>query len=118
MGVPASDVGYTSATTGRGDHEVRKGPVVALGKKTLNLNLKAVGKFTPRSTMLHNFVQLFGVFAKLRKATFSFVMSVSVSACPSNRVSARTEQRTSHWTYFHEIWYSSIFRKSFEEVQV
>jgi hypothetical protein len=34
MGVPASEVGYTLATTGRGDHEVLKGYVVALeGKK-------------------------------------------------------------------------------------
>jgi hypothetical protein len=33
MGVPTSGVGYTSATTGRGDHEVHKGHVVALGKK-------------------------------------------------------------------------------------
>jgi hypothetical protein len=33
MGVPASEVGYTSATTRRGDHEVHKGHVVALGKK-------------------------------------------------------------------------------------
>jgi hypothetical protein len=24
MGVPTSEVGYTSATTGRGDHEVQK----------------------------------------------------------------------------------------------
>jgi hypothetical protein len=35
MGVPASEVGYTSATTGRGDHEVHKGHVVALGEKKL-----------------------------------------------------------------------------------
>jgi hypothetical protein len=35
MGVPTLEVGYTSATTGRGDHEVHKGHVVALegGKK-------------------------------------------------------------------------------------
>jgi hypothetical protein len=32
MGVPTSEVGYTSATTGRGDHEVQKGYVVALEK--------------------------------------------------------------------------------------
>jgi hypothetical protein len=32
MGVPTSEFGYTSATTGRGDHEVHKGNVVALGK--------------------------------------------------------------------------------------
>jgi hypothetical protein len=29
MGVPTSEVGYTSATTVRGDHEVPKGHVVA-----------------------------------------------------------------------------------------
>jgi hypothetical protein len=33
MGVPTLEVGYTSATTGRGDHEVHKGHVVALGGK-------------------------------------------------------------------------------------
>jgi hypothetical protein len=33
MGVPTLEVGYTSATTGRGDHEVHKGHVVALEKK-------------------------------------------------------------------------------------
>jgi hypothetical protein len=32
MGVPAKEVGYTSVTTGRGDHEVHKGHVVALEK--------------------------------------------------------------------------------------
>jgi hypothetical protein len=32
MGVPVSEVGYTSATTGRGGHEVHKGHVVALEK--------------------------------------------------------------------------------------
>jgi hypothetical protein len=38
MGVPTLEVGYTSATTGRGDHEVHKGHVVALegrGKKLI-----------------------------------------------------------------------------------
>jgi hypothetical protein len=30
MGVPTLEVGYTSATTGRGDHEVHKGHVVEL----------------------------------------------------------------------------------------
>jgi hypothetical protein len=33
MGVPTSEVGYTSATTGRGVHEVHKGHVVVLEKK-------------------------------------------------------------------------------------
>jgi hypothetical protein len=35
MGVPTSEVGYTSATTGRGDHEVHNGHVVAFEKKQL-----------------------------------------------------------------------------------
>jgi hypothetical protein len=30
MGVPSSEVGYTLATTGRGDHQIHKGHVVAL----------------------------------------------------------------------------------------
>jgi hypothetical protein len=38
MGVPTLEVGYTSATTGRGDHEVHKGHVVALGEKKCQPN--------------------------------------------------------------------------------
>jgi hypothetical protein len=34
MGVPTLEVGYISATTGRGDHEVHKGHVVALEKNS------------------------------------------------------------------------------------
>jgi hypothetical protein len=33
MGVPTSEVGYTSATTGRGDHEIHNGHVAVLKKK-------------------------------------------------------------------------------------
>jgi hypothetical protein len=33
MGVPTSEVGYTSATAGRRDHKVHKGHVVALDLK-------------------------------------------------------------------------------------
>jgi hypothetical protein len=91
---------------------------IRVNANTLNLNLKAVGKCTPRSTTLHNCVQLLEAFAKLRKATISFVMLVAVSVCPSVRVSARMEQRNSHWTYFLEIWYSCIFREYVEEIQV
>jgi hypothetical protein len=40
MGVPTSEVGYTSATTGKGDHEVHKGHVVTLEKKTYRQLLK------------------------------------------------------------------------------
>jgi hypothetical protein len=33
MGVPSSEVGYTSPINRKGDHEVHKGHVVALEKK-------------------------------------------------------------------------------------
>jgi hypothetical protein len=42
-------------------------------------------------------VLFLGAFTKLRKATFSFVMSVPM------------EQLGSHWTDFHEISYLSTF---------
>jgi hypothetical protein len=35
MLIPTEEVSYTSATTGRGDHEVHKGHVVALEEKIL-----------------------------------------------------------------------------------
>jgi hypothetical protein len=37
MGVPTSEVGYSSPTTGKGDHEVHKGHVVALEKIYISL---------------------------------------------------------------------------------
>jgi hypothetical protein len=42
--------------------------------------------------------------------TISFIISV--------RPSVRMKQLGSHWTDFHEIWYSGIFRKSVEKIQV
>jgi hypothetical protein len=43
MDVPTSEVGYTSATTERGDHEVHKRHVVALGeKKKLKSNMSCM----------------------------------------------------------------------------
>jgi hypothetical protein len=53
-------------------------------------------------------------FAKLRKATISFVMVV----CLSIRPFVRMEQLVSHWMDFHEIWYLKIYRKYFEKIQV
>jgi len=50
-----------------------------------------------------------GVFAKLLKATISFITSV----CPS----VRMEQLSSHWTDFHE-WYSTILWNLVETIQV
>jgi hypothetical protein len=34
------------------------------------------------------------------------------------RLSVRMEERVSHWTDLHEIWYLSSFRKSVEKIQV
>jgi hypothetical protein len=62
------------------------------------------------SSCLLRSLTFLGAFAKLRKATVSFVMSV--------RLSVRMEQLGSHWTDFHEIWYWRIFRKSVEKIQV
>jgi hypothetical protein len=42
MGVPTSEVGYTSATTGRGNHEVHKGHVVALEKKKTDMPVYSI----------------------------------------------------------------------------
>jgi hypothetical protein len=57
---------------------------------------------------------LLGAFAKLRKVTISFVVSV----CPSARPSARMDQLGSYWKDFYEIWYLSIFRKAVKEIEV
>ena len=57
-----------------------------------------------------NYTDVFrGAFAKLRKATISFVISV--------RPSVRMERLGSHWTDFHEFGYLNIFRKSVEKIQ-
>jgi hypothetical protein len=51
-----------------------------------------------------------GAFAKLRKSTISFVMSV--------RLSVRMGHVCSNWTDFLENLYLDIFRKSVAKVQV
>jgi len=43
MGVPTSEVGYTSAMPRREDHEVHKGLAVAMDKKKLQLNARGFG---------------------------------------------------------------------------
>jgi hypothetical protein len=57
---------------------------------------------------------LLRAFAKLRKVTISFVVSVCSSVLPS----IREEQLGSHWTDFHEILYLCIFRKSAKKIQI
>jgi hypothetical protein len=49
-----------------------------------------------------SFIQAFGAFAKLRKPTISFVMSVRLSVRPHG--TTRLD-----WTNFHEIWCFNIF---------
>jgi len=51
-------------------------------------------------------------FAKLRKTTISFVMSLPLSV----RRSARMEPLGSQWTDFHEIRYLSIISKTCREI--
>jgi len=51
-----------------------------------------------------------GIFAELRKATISFIMSIYLSI--------HLEVLGSHWTDFHEILYLGIFLKSLEKIQV
>jgi hypothetical protein len=55
--------------------------------------------------------QFSGAFAKLSKATISFVTSVCLSVRPAGRM----EHLGSHWTVFRYVWYLNIFRKSVEK---
>jgi hypothetical protein len=60
MGVPASEVGYTTATTGRGDHEVHKGHVVALEKITLiYYNARSTAHLVYNIPVLHELITNF-----------------------------------------------------------
>jgi hypothetical protein len=49
MGVPTTEVGFTSAITGRGDHEVHKGHVVVLARGGMSLNNAMISKLELRS---------------------------------------------------------------------
>jgi hypothetical protein len=50
-------------------------------------------------------MSILGALAKLRKAAFSFAMSV----CPFVRPSVNMEKLDSHWTDFHKIRYFGSF---------
>ena len=65
------------------------------------------------------FKPFIGAFAKLRKATVSFVMPGCPSVRPSVRI-RRDGQMGSHWTDFNETWYLSFFfvRKFVKKIQV
>jgi hypothetical protein len=62
-----------------------------------------------QSTHFH-MIPFLGAFAKLRKTTISFVMSVPLSV--------RVERLRCNWTDFHEIWYLNMSRKSVEKIRV
>jgi hypothetical protein len=74
MGVPTLEVGYTSATTRRGVHEVHKGHVVALEKKSGTAHKRGAVGFPqrerlPRSTA--NFSVSISTYQIMRTALFS-----------------------------------------------
>jgi hypothetical protein len=54
--------------------------------------------------------QFLGPFAKLQRATISFIMYV--------RLSVHMERFGSHWKIFRKIWYFSSFQKSVEKIHV
>ena len=66
-------------------------------------------------------LRFFGVFAKLWKATITFVMPARVPAClsvrPSVRLCVRMKWLGSYLTDLREFWYLSIFRKCIEKIQ-
>jgi hypothetical protein len=82
---------FTNWTTSRRSFPRIPRLVSALGKPAYESD---IGSHQPDTFFL-------GAFAKLRKATISFVMSV----CPSVRPSVCMEQPGSHWTVFHEMLY-------------
>ena len=57
---------------------------------------------------------LLGAFAKLRKATSSFVTSVILAARPRVRI----EQHRFHWKDIREILYWGIYYRGFGEIAV
>jgi hypothetical protein len=86
MGVPTSEVGYTSATTRRGDHEVYKRHVVALKKKshnTFKLNYTVTVKFQCTND--------FGTNFSVTNSTFEFNYS-------------ETDQSTSPVAAIKKVW--------------
>jgi hypothetical protein len=62
-----------------------------------------------RTKTLFSRVFLWGIFAKLWKATTS-----CLSVCPTIHI----EQLVAHQEDSHEIWYLGIFRKSVKKIQV
>jgi hypothetical protein len=70
MGAPALEVGYTSATTGRGDHEVHKGHVVAMGGKKTSVHVEVL--LVKWKTLYLEY--LFRIVFRLRITTIRFIL--------------------------------------------
>jgi hypothetical protein len=56
MDVPTSEVGYTSATAGRGGHGIHNGHVVALEKKNLNTKCNTISFKVDTSALIKTVV--------------------------------------------------------------
>jgi hypothetical protein len=63
------------------------------------------------ATFKHGHDLFLGAFAKFRRVTVSFIMSV----CPSVRLHGKL---SSHWTDFHEILYLTICQKSVDRIKM
>jgi hypothetical protein len=71
----------------------------------------AAFKTTGMRCLVRTDFSLLGAFAKLRKATISFIVSVCLSVCPS----VRMKQLGSNLTDFHEILVFEYFSKIYRE---
>jgi hypothetical protein len=96
MGVPTSEVGYTSATTGRGDHEVHKGHVVALERKKIITDnpstLQLVKLRLLRDTGITAHVDFFLV---VRFLTYFSCYAVTLRPTPTGGQTYKTSARAS-----------------------
>ena len=76
--------------------------------------------FTQLNWLLY-FILVFRRVPKIATATVNFVLAVSASiclyVCVCVYVSIRTEQISSHWWDFYEVWYLSIFLKTIEKIR-
>ena len=88
-------------------------PVYNYGQISENLNVKGGGTYR-----FHSALTFFGAFAKLRKATISFIMScLSVPLFLRLSVRPRGTTRLPLGGFFYEIFYLGMFRKSVEKSQ-
>jgi hypothetical protein len=94
-----------------GDHKYFR--IQNIKTRTSHLNTISSRKFFLPDNP-HCCTPFLGAFAKLRRATISFVISVCLSVLPS----VRMEQLGSHWTDFHGIFYVSTFRTYIENIKV